>query len=370
MNKSKKIHIFETVLYTVILIATMSIPFFMGAYSRSGWLGIFNGWTKIIPFLCIFLLNNYVLIPKLLFKEKYVLYILLAIVSVFCIDILSDRIFEQTMNEHPPFEKMDNRPPMGETPPSQEFRPDRFHHPKPSFPWHLDIGVIVVSFLLIGFNTGIKSFVRWNEERIHQAEKEKQHLFTELAFLKHQISPHFFMNTLNNIHALIDIDTEQAKDAIIKLSRLMRYLLYESNEEKIPLKKEIEFIESYIELMRLRYHEQDLEIRIVYPENPEKIQVPASLFLSLIENAFKHGVNPSEKSYIHIVFSLKDNGKALCFSIENGKHTSFKSMHEASGIGHENIKKQLNIIYKENYLLDIKDTDSTYQVKVEIPIDC
>ncbi len=372
MDRFKKIRVFEISLYAIVLLASLSVPFFMGTYGREGWLGILIDWVRLLPFVCVFLLNNFLLVPRLVYKEKYWQYIVLCMVFVVSFSFISDYLFEKSRMIPPPFEKIEEHhiprsdemrmPPSGH---NHAFRPKHKGGPPPHN--HFNLGIAIISFLIIGFNTGTKSFVRWNEERIRQSEKEKQHLFTELAFLKHQISPHFFMNTLNNIHALIDIDTERAKDAIIKLSRLMRYLLYESDEESVSLKKEVEFMESYIELMRLRYHEQDLEIQMVSPENRENIRVPAFLFLSLIENAFKHGVKPGTQSYIKIVFSFKEEEKLLCLSIENGKHPVHEGTHEASGIGHENLRKRLDLLYKDRYRLEISDEEKSFRVYLEIP---
>jgi len=224
----------------------------------------------------------------------------------------------------------------------------------------------IVSIMMIGFNAGIKSFVRWNEERTLQADRERQFLHAELAFLKHQISPHFFMNTLNNIHALIEIDAEKAKDAIVKLSRLMRYMLYEADVQNVSLKKEIEFIESYIELMRLRYDKEVLKVETEYPSETETINIPPFLFLSFIENAFKYGVNPNGRSLIHIRFS--DEKGRLAFTVCNNKSDSSSVLNDASGIGIENVRKRLDLIFNNNYKLEIHSTEDTFKIYLNIPV--
>lgn len=131
-------------------------------------------------------------------------------------------------------------------------------------------------------------------------ELEHQHLESELKYLKYQLNPHFFMNTLNNIHALVDIDSEKAKKTIIELSKLMRYVLYEANKSQISLKYEIQFLENYIALMKLRYTEH-LDIQTEFPLIVPHVQIPPLLFISLLENAFKHGVSYRESSYIHVL---------------------------------------------------------------------
>jgi LytS/YehU family sensor histidine kinase len=229
------------------------------------------------------------------------------------------------------------------------------------------ISVLSIGLLIIGFNSGIKVFIRWTMEKEERNEKEKHYLSTELAYLKQQVSPHFFMNTLNNIHALIDIDSERAKDAIVKLSHMMRYLLYETETDKVTLSKEIEFIDSYIELMRLRYDEGNLSINIKYTENTKPVYVPSLLFLPLIENAFKHGVATKIKSFVNINFDVEND--RLIFKIENSNFPKASSeFNEASGIGLENIRKRLALIYGEDYIFQIHSDDEIFNVSLSIPI--
>ncbi len=380
MDKIRRVHFFEVSLYAIVLLAALGVPFFSGGFASKGWKVVMFDWVRILPFILVFLINNYILVPKLLFKDKYLYYFLGCFALVVAVVFLSDFLFDLTRSIRPPFENMHGGPPFDDMLPPDDGSPFGDLPPRGNRPPHngglppekhlhhiFNFGLAIVSFLLIGFNTGIKSFVRWSEERVRQAEKDRQHVSTELAFLKHQISPHFFMNTLNNIHALVDIDTEQAKDAIIKLSRLMRYLLYEADVQKVSLKKEIEFIESYIELMRLRYDESSLAIEMKYPGNTETIAVPSFLFLSFIENAFKHGINLHDKSSIQIQFTI-DNGW-LTFSVSNSRSGVASGTDEASGIGLENVQKRLNLIFKNNYTLDIRSTDDRYEVTLKIPVN-
>jgi LytS/YehU family sensor histidine kinase len=174
------------------------------------------------------------------------------------------------------------------------------------------------------------------------------------------------MNTLNNIHALVDINRAKAKNAIIKLSQMMRYLLYESDVQNVLLKKEIDFIQSYIELMRLRYDDDNLTIETEYPDNMENVYVPSSLFLSFIENAFKHGIHPRNHSLITISFSVKDNW--LIFRIVNCRWNITTQQTETTGIGLENVRKRLDLIYKDKYILAIRSIDNIYEVILKIPI--
>ena len=349
----KRIYIFEYLLYITVLLVALSAPFFGGIFDYKEWSDILKISVKVLPFVLIFLINNYILVPRLLFRDKYLYYLLFGILTVLSVVYLSGFLNDLTHPIPPPFDRM----PLSDLP----IHPEDMPHP-PFF----NFGQAIVSFLFIGFNAGVKGFIRWSNERELQSEKERQHLHTELAFLKSQISPHFFMNTLNNIHSLIDIDTEKARDAVVKLSRLMRYMLYEADVQKVSLKKEIDFIESYIELMRLRYDEDMLTIETGYPAVTEDIFVPSFLFLSFIENAFKHGVGLHAKSLIRIRF-VSANGR-LAFAVDNNKPGVVQAINETSGIGLENVQKRLNLIYKDDYTLDIRSGDDTYEINLNIPI--
>ena len=378
----KRAYVFEILLYSVILIVALCNPFFNGLFEYRGWSEVWKNCLRILPFLLIFLINNSLLAPKLLFSDKYLHYFLFCFLLVVSVVFLSEFFLSDFIRPmRPPFEDMSGGFLTEESTFSQKNMPNKdavpFSHkgmsppfgfppPPPGSHHFFNFGMALFSFLLIGFNTGVKSFVRWSEERERQADKERQFLHTELAFLKHQISPHFFMNTLNNIHALMDIDADKARDAIVKLSRLMRYLLYEADVQKVELKKEIEFIESYIELMRLRYDEEILNVETEYPVITKEIFVPSFLFLSFIENAFKHGVFLHTRSLIHIRF-LNENGR-LTFTITNGKSGILAAIRETSGIGLENVRKRLDLIFKDDYTLKIHSADDIYEIYLNIPL--
>ena len=194
---------------------------------------------------------------------------------------------------------------------------------------------------------------------------KNENLTTRYNMLVGQINPHFFMNTLNNIHALIDIDTEYAKNAVIELSKMMRYVLYESGHEIISLNRDIQFVQNYIGLMRIRYTDA-VDIRVEYPHDlPPQVSIPPLLLIVFVENAFKHGVSYSKPSFIHMRIDYAD-GKVVS-TIGNSLHSPQAEKHNA-GIGLENVRKRLSLIYgPKNYSLDIEETKETYTVKLVIP---
>ncbi|MFV0554535.1 MAG: sensor histidine kinase, partial [Mangrovibacterium sp.] len=177
-----------------------------------------------------------------------------------------------------------------------------------------------------------------------------------------QVNPHFFMNTLNNIHALIDIDTDRAKDTVIELSKIMRYVLYDANRPLISLEKEIHFLDNYIRLMRIRYTD-NLDIRTSYPEEIPPINIPPLLLVTLIENAFKHGVGIRKEAFIHSSLVV-ENGK-LTYVVRNSLS---HEKHEASGVGLENLRKRLSLLFKDEYELLISPSEEEYEVKLVMPV--
>ena len=171
------------------------------------------------------------------------------------------------------------------------------------------------------------------------------------------------MNTLNNIHALIDLDTEKAKETVLELSKMMRYVLYDATQPTLPLAKEIAFLDNYIGLMKLRYTDQ-VEIGVSLPEEIPNIQIPPLLFISFLENAFKHGISYRRKSFIHLSMEVKEN-EIECLVI-NSSFNNATEQHK--GIGLENVKKRLRLLYDNDYTLDIQSENNEYRVLLIIPI--
>ncbi len=228
------------------------------------------------------------------------------------------------------------------------------------------IDSLIISILVVGVSTSVKLISQWLNEESLRKDLEKEQLKTELALLRHQVSPHFFMNTLNNIHALIDINAEDAKNTIIELSTMMRYLLYDTAHGQTTLKKEVAFIESYISLMQLRFS-QKVAITLEVPETIQDIEIPPMLFISFLENAFKHGVSYQSESFVH--FKIEQSGRQLKCIIRNSKSPSKESVDETySGIGMANIKKSLKLLFGNDYTLHINENDKEFEVQLTIPV--
>ena len=211
-------------------------------------------------------------------------------------------------------------------------------------------------FLMV-LSIALKATNSWYRIDTERKELEKQRSEAELQNLKNQLNPHFLFNTLNNIYSLIAIDGAQAQTAIHELSRLLRYMLYDSSQEFVPLEKDMDFVRNYVELMRIRmpaHVELKTEIQI---EKPDTLIAPL-LFISLVENAFKHGVSNSRPSFIHIEI-IADKNKISCL-IKNSFFPKDEQDKSGSGIGLVNLKKRLDLLYPDNYELTCKQTDEMY----------
>ena len=246
--------------------------------------------------------------------------------------------------------------------------------PPPPFRRH-DIFSLIMFLFGVGTNIGIKYYFRSIEARKEIQDLEKENLKQSLIQLRYQLHPHFFMNTLNNIHALVDIDPEKAQACIIDLSRLMRYVLYESNHDFVQASREVEFMENYVRLSRIRYTDK-LKFNVNLPDDGTKVWLPPLIFISFVENAFKHGVCHNKESYIKIdgkIYDGDDGTTRLLWTCVNSKRTSngdqgSKKVNEASGIGLTNVHQRLDLMFGDNYTLDINDGTSEFQVKMDIPV--
>ena len=344
----------EALLYIVVWALVFSVPYFGERSSgHINWHEVTKNWMHIFGYLAIFLINVYVFVPRLLLKKRYPSYFALVALSISVVIALN--IF--------------NAPPQGTSetnfPPTENIAPDRpSSSGKPPFMAFADN--LIICILIIGAGTTVKLMAKWLSEEKLRKDIEKEHLKTNLALLRHQVSPHFFMNTLNNIHSLIEMDTEKAQDAIVRLSTLMRYLLYDAAQNTIELKKEIEFIRSFISLMQLR-HSDEVVVTTIIPDQIPNVTIPPMLFISLLENAFKHGVSYPLESYIH--FELRFDAAALTCIIKNSKHKIASNFQgEYSGIGLDNIKDSLKLLYENDFTLDIRDKENEFEVNLKIPI--
>lgn len=225
---------------------------------------------------------------------------------------------------------------------------------------------IVLALLTIGVNVAISLSFSYRREQDDRKELEKFKLQEELKYLKQQISPHFFMNVLNNIHEMADEDVVKAQDMILELSQLMRYVLYESENGATDLSSESRFISSYVGLMKMRYLEEIVKVNLELPdETSANLRVPPLLFISFIENAFKHGVSYLNDTEINIKL-YEMNGKVM-FCCDNTVPEKPAGSKKEGGVGLANVRRRLDLLYGNDYSLMISEEEQRYSVTLVIP---
>lgn len=229
--------------------------------------------------------------------------------------------------------------------------------------WQYFTGAIFTGIFFVFLSTAFKFSVDWflNEKVKKNLENEK--LVAELAFLKSQINPHFLFNSLNNIYSLAYQKSDRAPEAIMKLSEIMRYMLQESNEPLVKLAREIRYLENYIELQKLRF-KGDAYVDLKVTGDCMDQEIAPLILISFVENAFKHGVASDPQNPINIAITVYDNN--LLFKISNKKTSLNKD--ESSGIGLNNVRRRLDLLYGGSYELDVTENDLMYSCKLSLNI--
>ena len=388
----------ETIIYIVLWTMLFMAPV-MSLFVRSthtgidfDWSEIFTVWKQYAVYFLVFLIHNHLMAPMLIYHQQKWRYLGLsvAIIVIFQVYQCNHRPnFRDRGPRHEMIEKHDHqRPPLPPDFEPDEFEPGEFKpdepkhdlkplrhegpHPKgdkrpPLIVGQRDIIALIIVVLMLGMNLGIKLYFKQRNDQKHVDELERQNLEQQLEYLKYQINPHFFMNTLNNIHALVDIDPEKAKSTILELSKMMRFVLYEGSKTVVPLEREISFLQNYITLMKLRYTDKvriDVDVAQALPNK----DVPPLMFITFVENAFKHGVSYRQESFIEIKLEEVKHEEAsqLVFTCSNSRIPKEEDKH--GGVGLANVRQRLDLIYGKNYQLDIQDEPDTYQVKLAIPL--
>ncbi|MEK6782574.1 MAG: histidine kinase [Bacteroidota bacterium] len=227
---------------------------------------------------------------------------------------------------------------------------------------------IITTNLFIVIFVGMLRFAEgWFEFEAKKKEIENEKLTAELNFLKAQINPHFLFNTLNNLYYLAYTKSENTTEVIAKLSQMMRYMIYDSNYQNVPLNKEIEYMQNYISLERLRLNSQ-IPIRFDIKGNPENVLITPLIFITFLENAFKHGVsNNSTGSWVNISIEVKE--KKCIYIVENSKIAKAASAkEEKSGFGLQNMKRRLELSYPGQFQLLSEDKPDRYFVQLNISL--
>lgn len=305
---------------------------------------------NVAPLLCLFAVNNYLLIPRLLKRGRYGAYVMAAVVTVAVVWACQWVVFTQVIR---PAEAMRHPGPPAGAP-----------HPLLPLPLFLDV---TYDLLILGVNLAISMIFQNINDRLEREQLLKQSAESRLTYLKAQINPHFYMNMLNNIHGMIELNPVKAQDMVMEMSGLMRYMLYESERREIALSAEAGFIRDYVGLMRERYPDDAVSITLTLPPAVRMagVRVPPLIFLVFIENAFKHGVSYAESSFIRVSLSYGGDGE-VAFTCVNSIPRSGAAAH-AEGIGLANVRQRLTLIYGDAYRLNINHTDGEYAVGLTLP---
>jgi len=227
--------------------------------------------------------------------------------------------------------------------------------------------LIVGSYFIVLLATVIKLVKQWYQDQQKEQQKKHEKLEAELKLLKSQVQPHFLFNTLNNIYSLALKRSEDTSDVVLKLSEILSYLLYECEQPEVLLSKEVEMIENYISLEKIRYGDR-LDLAFTKSGDLTGIKIAPHLLLPFIENSFKHGAGKL-RNHAVIKIDLKITDESLTFNIENNKPmTALEPKSDRKGIGLENVKKRLELIYKDKYDLKIYHEQEIYSVNLIIHI--
>lgn len=304
--------------------------FFMDTERVFNWKSFARSLPDVLGFMLIFYLNYIWLIDKLLYKGKtksFILYNLLLIVAIAFLMHYGRGWIEALIPELRTRRRM------------------RRESMKLLFVVRNSTSL----FLMTALSVALKMTVRWFEVDNERKELAKAKSEAELQNLKNQINPHFLLNTLNNIYALIEFNPPKAQQAVMDLSKMLRHLLYENNQTYVPLRQEANFMRNYIELMRIRLSDNvKLSTDFSYSETSNTLISPL-IFISLIENAFKHGVSGDKPSFIEI--SLKENPDGMVeFVSKNSYFPKSGSDKSGSGIGLELVKRRLELLYPGSYI--------------------
>ncbi|MEO8415505.1 MAG: histidine kinase [Ginsengibacter sp.] len=286
-----------------------------------------------ITWIAIFYINIYLLIPKLFYKRKYGQYAS-AVLLIFLVLLVLHRVsFYLFLDERP---------------------------------YHLDgflLFSVFPSIFIIAVSMAFKMFTDQIKYEAKSKERETENLKTELSFLRSQISPHFMFNVLNNMVALARKGSDQLEPSLIKLSSLLRYMVYETNGLSVALEKEVEYLQSYIDLQQQRFG-KNVQLHVCLTEIDDNYVIEPMMLVPFVENAYKHGVGMVENAQIDVV--LKVHNGLLEFNVKNRFNEEGQMQDQTSGIGLHNVQRRLNLLYKNRHNLLIVKNENWFLVSLQI----
>ncbi len=301
--------------------------------------------------IAIFYVNAKILVPKLLFNNRNAWFIALTIAASVSLVYFAQMV-DAWLN-------------------LRELMHQAFHPNDDSAPRRressFDVFMFLITLLVLGISTSVTAVQKWQKDALLRQQLEQQKVSSELSFLKAQINPHFFFNTLNNIYVLTTLNVETARQALHKLSRMMRYVLYETKKDTTLLSQEIAFVQDYIELMKLRLTDK-VEVTFEKPNGVNDVLISPMLLLPFIENAFKHGVSAQLPSRIYIAIS--QHSPLLQMQVVNTMFTEKGlSFEESHGIGLVNTKRRLDLLYPNHHMLSVNENTDKNEYQVHLTLD-
>jgi len=345
-------------LHAIAWILVILIPFYLNNAFGGNQHRLNQFYAHTFSAAVVFYVGYIWLVPRFFLREKYWIYfvILLVVVnaSYFLTSFINDTILFDPAEDAKFQEFIQKLAANGVD----------FKAPMKAFGYY---NHILASLLISGFAIGLGLIDKLKQNEKKQKEMEKEKLHSELAFLKNQVSPHFFFNTLNNIYSLIGIDGPTAQQSVLKLSKMMRYLLYESENGETLMSHEIDFMDNYIDLMKLRLNPR-VNLQINFPKEYADFQIPPLLFIPFIENAFKHGSGHREPSTIIIGMDI-DREQIAFFSENSISKSNQPGDLQHSGIGLENVKKRLGLLFPGKFDLKIDHGETIFRVDLVIQRD-
>ena len=366
----------------LLLFSTPMLILIIHASSNSNldidWWTIMHIEEILAMYFVAFLVHNFLLAPMLLYKQqtwRYVCSILILVVAFIALQSWIRPIMHEQQRHRPRAEmpmmqryyKADNFRDARPRPQFDDRPRPQFKEPRP-FIGPAELTNTLALIFLMGMNLGVKLYYKADKDRNRMQQLEKENLKQRLNYLRYQISPHFFMNTLNNIHALVDIDPEKAKKSIVELSKLMRHILYDGDTNISPLSDEVQFLQNYIALMKMRFTGM-VKVNTDFPAMTSQKGIAPLILAIFAENAFKHGVSYKSPSNIDMTLRCHNN-EFILFTCKNSKRKDgAKEKDLDGGIGLRNVKNRLELIYGDRYHIDIKDTEDNYKVRLLLPLE-
>lgn len=336
------------VLMGVIVFSLFCLAFFfLGGAAFGSLLGmiVFTAKAAGVP-IAIYVLNYCLLVPGLFFRGRKTWFFLIDTVLVLALTILPVIFMEIPQGEE--LEEL-----------RQQLKDLTFTN--------VMIGSVLLKIMLcicmITLAVGMRYVTRWAEYRRILEEERRRNTEAELTWLKNQLNPHFLFNTLNNISSLVKMDADKAQESICQLSELLRYALYDSNCKKVKVRDEVEFMRNYVDLMSLRCNSKT-RVEVCFDDFDESVMISPLMFISLVENAFKHGISAHLDSFIRIDMGME--GDDIVFSCENTLIERSTKDYSGSGVGLENMRRRLDLIYPDSHSYEQFSENGVYVTVVRI----